>query len=273
MPSFKDKRILITGAGRGIGKRLALGFAAAGARVGLLARSKAELDLADLEIQHAGGISLRLRADVRDYEQVSAAVERMTAQYGGVDVLICAAATLGPIGLTSETAAAEWADAVTTNLLGAMHAARAVLPGMQEQRAGKIIFISGTGAEGPRPRFSAYSASKAGLVRFAESLAEEVREFNIQVNSLNPGRTYTAMTDEILRAGEQAGEQELLEAQETRSKGGVAPERQLMLAQFLASERSNHVSGKLVSVSDDWRRLEHHNAHGDHFTLRRHARH
>lgn len=167
----------------------------------------------------------------------------------------------------------EWAEAVETNLIGAMHAARAVLPLMQQQRSGKIIFMSGVGAEGPRPRFSAYSASKAGLVRFAESLAEEVREYNIQVNSMNPGRTYTAMTDEILLAGERAGEQEGNEASETRATGGVAPERQWLLAQFLASENSNHISGKLVSVADDWRRLEHAHAHGDHFTLRRHARH
>jgi len=75
--SIKDKGVLVTGAGRGIGKRLAMGFASAGARVGLLARSPAELDLAKLEIEHAGGVALRIRADVRDFEQVSAAVDRM----------------------------------------------------------------------------------------------------------------------------------------------------------------------------------------------------
>ena len=77
MHSVKNKGVLITGGSRGIGKRLALGFAAAGARVGILARSKAELDLAKLEIEHAGGAALRFRADVRDFEQVCAAVDRM----------------------------------------------------------------------------------------------------------------------------------------------------------------------------------------------------
>ena len=90
MQAFKDKGVLITGAGRGIGKRLAMGFGQAGARVGLLARTKAEIELADMEIEHAGGTSLRLRADVRDFEQVGAAVERMRNMYGAVHVLVCA---------------------------------------------------------------------------------------------------------------------------------------------------------------------------------------
>ena len=80
MQSLKNCGVLVTGAGRGIGKRLAIGFAAAGARVGLLDRSKAELDLADLEIEHGGGTALRIRADVTDFEQVQAAVDRMRVQ-------------------------------------------------------------------------------------------------------------------------------------------------------------------------------------------------
>ena len=92
--SLKEKGVLITGGGRGIGKRLALGFAAAGARVGLLARSKAELDLTKLEIEHAGGTALRIRADVRDFEQVGAAVDRMRV-LRAVDILIAAAGCRG----------------------------------------------------------------------------------------------------------------------------------------------------------------------------------
>ena len=95
MDTLTHAGVLITGAGRGIGKRLALGFAAAGNRVALLARSKAELDLAHLEIEHAGGNALRIRADVTDFEQVNAAVDRMRVHYGEVDVLICAAAVPG----------------------------------------------------------------------------------------------------------------------------------------------------------------------------------
>jgi 3-oxoacyl-[acyl-carrier protein] reductase len=124
---LKDQAVLITGAGRGIGKRLAIGFAAEGARVGLLARSQAELDLAKLEIEHAGGMALRIRSDVRDYDQMSAAVERMRGVFGGVDVLIAAAAIQGPIGPLVEVKPRAWAETIETNLMGVMHACRAVL--------------------------------------------------------------------------------------------------------------------------------------------------
>lgn len=269
MQAFKDKGVLITGAGRGIGKRLAMGFGQAGARVGLLARTKAEIELADLEIEHAGGTSLRLRADVRDYEQVGAAVERMRNMYGGVHVLVCAAGVQGPIGPFLESNPRDWADVVNVNLLGAMHAVRAVLPQMVERRSGKIILVSGGGAEEARPNFSAYGASKTAIVRFAESVAEEVREDNVQINCMYPGHTYTNMTDEVLRAGERAGWKEVQEASQVRTHGGTPPDKQINLALFLASERSNHITGKLLHVDEDWRRLEHATLHAGSFTLRR----
>jgi NAD(P)-dependent dehydrogenase (short-subunit alcohol dehydrogenase family) len=267
--NLKDKGVLITGAGRGIGKRLAIGFANLRARVGLLARSKAELDLANLEIEHAGGTALRLRADVRDAEQLSAAVDRMRAHYGRLDVLVCAAAVQGPIGPFVSTPASAWAETIETNLIGMANAVRAVLPHMIEKRSGKILVLSGRGAADARANFSAYAVSKAAVVRFVETLAEEVRDHNIQVNAMSPGGTYTHMTDEILRAGDRAGQREHDEAVQVRLTGGVAPEKQIELAVFLASEASNHVSGKMIHVNDDWRRLEHATVSREMYTLRR----
>jgi len=252
---LKDRSILITGAGRGIGKRLAVGFAAAGARVGLLARTKAELDVAHLEIEHNGGVAMRLLADVRDYDQVAAAVERMTVQFGPPSVLVCAAGVLGPVGLLADADAAAWREAVDTNLLGAFHSCRAVLPAMRERRAGKILLLVDSGAEAGRPYFTAYAATKTALVRLAESLAEEVREDNIQVNCMNPGAAYTSMTDEIL-AAQVTGDRDRAEALQVRTNGGIPPDKQIQLALFLASERSNHISGKLIHIGDDWKRLE-----------------
>jgi len=269
LATLKDKGILITGAGRGIGKRLAIGFAAAGGRVGLLARSKAELDLVNLEIEHAGGTALRIRTDVRDYEQLLAAVERMRINYGGVHVLVCSAAIQGPIGPLIDCPPKAWAETLEVNVLGVMNACKAVLPHMIERRSGKIIVLSGGGASTPRANFSAYAASKAAVCRLVETLAEEVRDHNVQVNAMSPGGTYTHMTDEILRAGERAGWKDHEDAMQVRVTGGVSPEKQIKLALFLASERSNHVSGKLIHVKDDWKRLEHSNVHPEIFTLRR----
>jgi NAD(P)-dependent dehydrogenase (short-subunit alcohol dehydrogenase family) len=141
---------------------------------------------------------------------------------------------------------------------------------MIEKRRGKIILVVGGGSGHTRPNFGAYAASKAAVVRFAEGLAVEVSDHNVQVNCISPGSVYTHMTDEILHAGEEmAGRREIEEAEQVRITGGIPPEKQLQLALFLASERSNHISGKLISVSDDWKRFERENMKPELYTLRR----
>jgi NAD(P)-dependent dehydrogenase (short-subunit alcohol dehydrogenase family) len=270
LTTIRDKSVLITGAGRGIGKRLALGFAEAGARVGLLARSQAELDLAKLEIEQAGGNALRLRADVRDLEQLHAAVDRMRVVFGGLDVLIASAAVQGPIGPLLSTKPKAWSETIEINLIGVVNSCRAALPPMIDKRSGKIILIVGGGSGHSRPNFGAYAASKAAVVRFAECLAVEVSDHNVQVNSISPGNVYSHMTDEVLHAGEdKAGRREIEDAEQVRITGGIPPEKQLQLALFLASERSNHISGKLIHVNDDWKRFERENMKPELYTLRR----
>jgi len=107
-------------------------------------------------------------------------------------------------------------------------------------------------------------------VRFAECVAVEVSDHNVQVNSISPGNSYTHMTDEILTAGEdRAGAKEIEDAERVRITGGIAPEKQIQLALFLASERSNHITGKLLHVNDDWKRFEEANMKPELYTLRR----
>ena len=269
MQAFTNKVVMITGGGRGIGKRLALGFATEGARVVLVAQSKVELDLTQLEIQHAGGSALRIHADVRIYSQVQSAAERALAHFDCIDVLICGAGVQGPIGPLSESDPDSWAAAIQVNLIGVFNTCRAILPHMIGRRSGKIIILGGDGTMRARPNFSAYAAAKAASVRLVETLAEEVRDYNIQVNCLGPGHAYTHMTDEILAAGEKAGWKDREEAIRTRMTGGIAPREQIQLALFLASERSNHISGKLIHVADDWKRFEHSEMHPEMYTLRR----
>src|SRR5262249_43764944 len=149
--------------------------------------------LAKLEIEQAGGNALRLRADVRDQEQLCAAVDRMRAVFGGLDVLIAAAGVQGPIGPFLNSKPGAWAETIDINLVGVVNACRAALPPMIERRKGKIILISGGGSGHARPNFSAYAAAKAAMVRFAESVAEEVRDHNVQINCMSPGGAYTHM--------------------------------------------------------------------------------
>jgi NAD(P)-dependent dehydrogenase (short-subunit alcohol dehydrogenase family) len=266
---FADSTVLVTGAGRGIGKRLALGFAAAGARVGLLARSLAEVNAAQLEIEHANGKAIALPADVRNREQVQAAAEILTSAFGDISILVAAAAVQGPIGPFATSDAARWQVTFDTNVLGVMYSIQAVLPAMIQHRSGKIIVVTGGGAGTPRPNFAPYAASKAALVRLVESVAGEVDAHNVQINSFGPGGSYTCMTDEILQAGALAGESEKQDAEQVRQTGGVSAERQIAAALFLASSRSNHINGKMIHVNDDLKRLESGSLKPDTYTLRR----
>jgi 3-oxoacyl-[acyl-carrier protein] reductase len=261
--------VVITGAGRGIGKRLAIGFAAKGARVGLIARTGAELDITDLEIKHAGGISHKLAADVRDFERLTGVLDLMRHRHGPIQVLICAASIQGPIGPFLKSNPKLWMETMETNLYGVVNSIRAALPKMIENRRGKVIVLTGGGAATPRPNFTAYATAKTAVVRFCESLAAEMHEHNIQINCMSPGGSYTAMTDEILKAGEDAGWDEVEKAEAIRRTGGVKPEKQIELAAFLASERSNHLTGKFLHVEDDWKRLVDSSVTPDLYTLRR----
>lgn len=249
-----------------------MGFARAGARVGLVGRSQAELDVTKLEIEHAGGTAQRMRADVRDFEQLSAAVGRMNAAYGETQLLVANAGVLGPVGPFAENRPRDWREVFETNVIGVMNACRIVLPPMIQRRRGKILIVVDSGAATPRPYFSAYAASKAAVVRFAECVAEEVREQNVQINCLSPGGAYTSITDEILRAGERAGAREIEEAEQIRLTGGISADKQIELALFLTSERSNHLTGKLIHIGDDVKKLEQDNARPDAWTLRRHLK-
>jgi NAD(P)-dependent dehydrogenase (short-subunit alcohol dehydrogenase family) len=123
---------------------------------------------------------------------------------------------------------------------------------MIARRQGKIINFSGGGATGPRPNFSAYSASKAAVVRLTETLAEELRPFNVQVNAVAPGAINTGMLEEVLAAGEAAGV-ELAAAQSRKTQGGTPIELAARLVVFLASGASGSLTGKLISAPhDNW---------------------
>jgi 3-oxoacyl-[acyl-carrier protein] reductase len=267
---FKNKNVLITGAGRGIGKRLALGFASLGARIALVGRSKAEIDLAHIEIEQAGGNALRIRTDVTDPEQLTLATDRARVAFGTpIDILICAAAAIGPINAFMQSSLKAWKEAFTINLMGVVHAVRAVLPSMTEKRAGKIIVLTCETDQSPRVNLSAYTTSKTAVVRFVEAVAAEVFEHNVQINCLDPGPAYTNLTDEIIRAESRLEAKVVSEAKETRRTGGVSPALQLRVASFLASEESNHITGKLIHVTDDCNKLRNDTLRPDALTLRR----
>jgi len=270
---FANKSVLVTGAGRGLGKRFALGFARLGAKIALVGRSKAEIDLAHIEIEQAGGNALRVRADVTDPEQLSLAVDRTRVVFGRpIDILICAAAVPGPLNSFLNSPLKAWTEAIQINLLGVVHSCRAVLPSMVERRAGKIIVLTCDSDALPKTNFSAYSTSKTAVVRFVEALSAEVVDHNIQVNCFDPGPAYTNLTDEIIDAENRLDPHVVAEAKEIRRTGGLSPELQLEHVAFLASEKSNHITGKLIHVTDDWKKMKNATLRPDALTLRRVAK-
>jgi 3-oxoacyl-[acyl-carrier protein] reductase len=245
---------LVVGAGRGIGEEVALRFAREGARVVLASRTAGELDSVFQRIRAQDGAASVQVTDATSREQVDRLVQASLNAFGRIDVLVNAAGIYGPIGNLWDADPDEWFKTFSVNLFSAFLLCRAVVPHMIKARRGKIINFSGGGAASPIARFSAYGASKAAVVRLTETLAEEVREFNIQVNAIAPGAVDTKLQDEVLAAGDRAGEI-YLRMKKMRESGEGATPRDLPaeLAVFLASEESRELTGKLISAPfDGW---------------------
>jgi len=249
---LQDRVALIVGAGRGIGETIALRFAAEGARLILAARTARELETVAEKIRSAGGTAHFATADVTASEQVTNLVKKTIETFGQIDILVNAAGTYGPIGRAWEIDAQEWANTFSVNLFGPFLLCQTVLPHMIRAGRGKIINFSGGGATSPLCRFSAYGVSKAAVVRFTETLAQELKEFNIQVNAIAPGAVDTKLQDSVLAAGEKAGDllQRIRRLRET-GEGGTPREVPAALAAFLASDDSGNLTGRLISAPND----------------------
>jgi NAD(P)-dependent dehydrogenase (short-subunit alcohol dehydrogenase family) len=168
----------------------------------------------------------------------------------------------------------EWVRAIEINVFGSVLVCRAVLPHFKARRYGKIVQLSGGGATNPLPRISAYAASKAAIVRFAESLALEVKDDGIDVNAIAPGALNTRMMAQILAAGPEAVGPAFFERMKrTADEGGTPLEKGAALTVFLGSAESDGITGKLLSaVWDPWGELASHRADLDQtdvYTLRR----
>lgn len=245
-----DKVCLIAGASGTIGSAVAERFYREGAWLVLAGHAHktdwcAE-DCAASRIHH-------VQFDVRRWEEVHAAVSESYDRFGAINVLVNCTGTQGPIGPAHTLDPGEWARAMENNLLGCFHLIRAVVPIMLAQGGGRIIHFSGGGAAYARPYFSAYGASKAAIVRFTETLAEELRDSNIQVNAIAPGPVRSHMWDEMRAAGAAAGAKTIREIEQLEETGGVPPSRVAALALFLASSSSQGLTGRLISgVHDRW---------------------
>ncbi len=275
--SLQGRTAIVTGASRGMGRAVAQRFVEEGASIVLCARSGSELEAvrtALIALAQPGQVVEAVQADVSRPEDTQAIAARALSATGRIDVLVNNAGIYGPMGTIEEVDWAQWQRTFEINLHGSVLMARAVLHAMKAQRAGKIIQVSGGGATNPMPRLCAYAASKAAVVRFAESLALEVREFGIDVNSMAPGALNTAMLDEVLQAGpDKVGADFYERSLRQKESGGAGLEAGCALAVFLASTGSDGISGRLISALwDNYADWPAHLAElqgGDAYTLRR----
>ena len=275
--SLAGRGAIVTGGSLGIGFAIARAYVIAGADVLICARSPADVEAATAQLSRdtrPGQIVCGQVCDVSDGDAVGKCVAVALDRLGTLDILVNAAGVQGPIGPVEEVDWREWCRAIEINLMGSVLTCRAVLPHFRANGYGKIIQLSGGGATSPRPRFSAYAAAKAAVVRFAETLAVECRNSGIDVNAMAPGAVNTRLLDAVLMAGpERVGEIDYRRSIEQKTKGGTPPEHAAELAVFLASAASDGISGRLISaVWDDWRALPQRRAEldqSDIFTLRR----
>lgn len=258
MKKLMGKKALITGASEGFGRVVAEMFLKEGADVMICARNEEKLfhTREALLALKSGKVEAKC-CDIAIVSDVKALVAAAQDLLGSIDILVANAGIYGPKGVFEENDWAAWSEAIDINLKGSALLCHEIIPHFKQKKQGKIILLSGGGATKSMPNFSAYAASKAGLVRFGETLADELKAFNIDVNMIAPGAMNTRLLDEALSAGpEKVGENYYQQFLKQQVSGGTSPDKAAALIVFLASNDSNGLTGKLISaVWDPWQDL------------------
>ncbi len=242
-PELAEQTVLVTGASRGIGRAIALRFAASGATVlvNYVSNAEAAAETVD-QIARAGGRALPLRFDVADPAAVKAGIDRALEQTGRLDVLVNNAG-VSVDGLVARLKDADWARVIATNLTGTFHCARAALRPMLKARYGRVVSVTSVVGETGNAGQAAYAAAKAGVVGFTKSLAREVASRGITVNAVAPGLVETEMTA-ALDDGQRGAYAALIPLGRPATVEEVAA-----AVAFLASPAAGYVTGHVLHVN------------------------
>jgi NAD(P)-dependent dehydrogenase (short-subunit alcohol dehydrogenase family) len=244
---LQNRVAIITGAGRGLGRSVALAFGREGAKVVVAARTAEEVEHVAAELHSLKKEALPIPTDISDEEQVSGLVERVRKTYGTIDILVNNAGVRGPIRPIHEISLSEWDQTLRINLTSAFLCSKAVLPVMIEKKGGKIINVASTLT--PRPNLTPYMVAKAGLIHFTKQLSREVKDYNIQVNAIHPGVLDTRMQEEIRKAGRKAIGTDMFER--LKEEGMLrSPDEPAKLILFLASSAADGITGEFLSFDD-----------------------
>lgn len=264
---LEGKVALVTGAGRGIGRAIALTLAEEGAWVGVNDIFDDRIEAVVREIESKGGRALGLNADVTDLGQVQSMVQRLTEAWGTVHVLVNNAGIPAPVGSGAgaeggmrpfaDTDPAAWPRVMDIITYGVLNCTYACLPRMLRQEYGRVVSIISDAGRVGEPRLAPYSMAKAGVVGFSKALAKEVGRFKVTVNCVSPGATQTEALagSPVASAGADPSAQERFQAllrQYPLGRGHQRigqPQDVANAVVFLASDRAEWITGQVLSVN------------------------
>jgi 3-hydroxybutyrate dehydrogenase len=252
MSFLSGRAAVVTGAGKGIGRTVALELARSGAAVAVAARTQADVDGVAQEITTGGGTARAFACDVRDAEQVRTLFQSARAALGKVDILVNGAG-VAPSALLHKTSEEQWRAAIETNLSGAFYAMREAIPEMLAGRWGRIVNVASIAGKTGSPYIAAYTASKHGLLGLTKVAALEVAEQGVTVNAVCPGYVDTPMTD--------AGVERMVAltkrpAEEIRKRiADMSPQKRMVtthevsaLVLYLMSDAARGITGQALNV-------------------------
>ena len=230
---LEGRHAIVTGAGRGIGRAIALAYAREGADVCVVSRTEAELLSLAGEIEEAGAKALVVRADVSDENQVRSMVDRTLDRFGSIDILVNNAGIIHEWMSIAEMSLTEWRRVLSINLDSIFLCCHYIMPHMLQQGSGHIINLSSIGGVRGRAGRGAYRASKAAIISLTETLGEEARDHGIHVNCINPSLVHTPMMDQFTKGN--------------LPPDCVPPEQMADVAVFLASDESHAFHGSILN--------------------------
>lgn len=251
---LSGKVVLVTGAGRGLGRVIALRCAAEGADVVLTGRSRPSLDQVAEEVGRTGRRAAVAELDLRDEQSISAGVAEAQAAFGGIDVLVANSGVAGPTAPIWDVSTTEWADTFAVNVTGTFLCLRELLPGMVDRGGGSVVVIGSMTGKRPLANRSPYAASKMALVGMVRTAASDAGPYGVRINLISPGPVAGERLERVvanLAAAEGLPEEEALArlSRDAPLPRLVRPEDVAAAVTFLASEDAASITGEDLNVS------------------------
>jgi NAD(P)-dependent dehydrogenase (short-subunit alcohol dehydrogenase family) len=245
--SLKDKVAIVTGAGKGIGRAIAIGFAEAGARVVVASRTKADIDSTASKIREVGGKALAVSTDVTDVNQIENLLNATLKSFKKVDILVNnAGGDSGGTGYVSDLSIDDWKSGIELNLNSIFYCCKIIGGEMVLNKSGNIINMTSGMGSGPYPGAAHHAAARAGVNNLTKTLALEWAPFNIRVNAMAPGYTETALPDKAWKEHPEDKKALLKLIPLGRT---AQPEEMVNTAIFLASSASGYITGEIINVN------------------------